>query len=226
MCLENFLRKILRLKKNWDSNVLDYSIHVFHSRALSDEKKNQLESLGCEVIHDPYEFIPYMCRESVFKYEMDGEYTLLLDTDMVVLKTPVFEYEKDVYARKAGSQSVTNITESDILSLEVTMGSPSNKYIHFNGGCVLIRNSIKNEFHKRHVSNSDSLVSLLKKNKHLGMQVYISLLIQGFSWDYLDKGVNVFTQEIKSKGLDEISILHYLGEAGFTADVSKILKSI
>ena len=140
---------IKSIKKNWDSNVLDYSIHVFHSRALSDEKKNQLESLGCEVIHDPYEFIPYLCRESVFKYEMDGEYTLLLDTDMVVLKTPVFEYEKDVYARKAGSQSVTNITESDILSLEVTMGSPSNKYIHFNGGCVLIRNSIKNEFHKK-----------------------------------------------------------------------------
>ena len=88
---------IKSIKKNWDSSLLDYSIHAFHSRELQPSKKNELESLGCEVIHDSDELIPYLCRENIFKHDMDGDYTLVLDTDMLVLKTPTFEYERDIY---------------------------------------------------------------------------------------------------------------------------------
>jgi len=212
---------IKSIKKNWDSNLLDYSIHVFHSRELKESKKNQLEALGCEVINDAEELIPYLCRENIFKHSMDGDYTLVLDTDMIVLKTPCLEYEKDIYVRKAGNQAVGNIDK-----LCGLMDPPPKGKLHFNAGCILIKNSIKHELYKRSYLNREILDDLLKQNRHLGMQVYISLLIQGFSWGFLDKGINVFSQELGSVDRESVSILHYLGEQGYTEKIKKIIETI
>ena len=212
---------IKSIKKNWDSSLLDYSIHAFHSRELQPSKKNELESLGCEVIHDSDELIPYLCRENIFKHDMDGDYTLVLDTDMLVLKTPTFEYERDIYVRKAGNTEIGNISK-----LCDSMVPPPNGKLHFNAGCILAKNSVKNELYKRSYSNRQILDALLRKNRHLGMQIYISLLIQGLSWGFLDKGVNVFSHDLRSVDTKSVSILHYLGQHGYNEKVKKIIQTI
>lgn len=217
LCLVN------SIKKSWDTSLIDYSIHVFHSRDLHSDKKSKLESLGCEVIHDKRETTEYLCRENVFDHELDGDYTLLLDTDMIVLKTPDLDFEKDIYVRTEPTPH--QIRGQDIEKVSSILGTKDKRNLHFNTGCVLIRNSMKSKFYELFKENIKCLEFLNNNNRHMGIQSYLSLLIQCFDWGLFDKGVNVFSRELSSSDMSGVSILHYLGINGFTPTVDKIIST-
>ena len=84
------------INKNWNKDIYDYQTYAFHSRYLPEDKKQKIESLGCKVVYEPREMQPYINRAEIFNYETDGDYTLLLDSDMILLNTPKLDFEKEL----------------------------------------------------------------------------------------------------------------------------------
>lgn len=231
---------IKSIQLNWDKSTLDYSLYAHHSRKLDKKKQEKLESLGCTVVYNGSEIQPYLCRENIFNYETDGDQTLILDTDMIVLHTPTLENAQDIYV-KVSDPNVLNqkqwIKVFNKMKIRWTKKWGRNgrwlpaRPCHFNGGCMLIKNDKKKEFYDCFADSENLKVLrwLAKKNRHMGIQVYYSLVILKFNWGVLNERVNAYSLNPNLAHMlinNDIDILHYLGRRGMNDEVRKILSKI
>ena len=180
------------INTNWDTSKHEYNIHLFHSRPLEQSKKERLESLGCNVVYDSSEIQPFLNRENILKYDYqeESDYTMILDTDMLVLKTPELNLDKEIYARLSPNQGIISEQQRDICR------APA--------GALQI---------------SPLLRHLEKIHRHFGIQIYNSLLFKKFDWDNLPSGMNVFPSEMNVSSHQPVEILHYLGSKGLSPEL-------
>jgi len=222
---------IKSIKLNWNKNLYDYKIYAFHSRDLSAKKKEELISYGCDVVYTPNEVQPFINKENIYNHKTDGDYTLVLDSDMIVLNTPKLEFAKDIYAKKAGNgNSILSEDEWMELLPRMELEFDERGSYHFNGGCFLIRNSKKKEFYDNFLKYIDVLRGLEKQNRVMSVQIYYSMLINKLNWGFLDDGMNVFSHPLlKNKAYTadmKIDILHYLGTYGYNNEVKRLLSEV
>ena len=230
---EQLLFLLKSIKKNWDREIHDYKVRVYYSKNISREKIEKLQSLGCTTIYNPEEVQPLLCRENIFndKYEDEGDYTLVLDTDMIVLNTPTLHDKKDIYVKPSPNQLPKGMTREKWKIANEKMGvTHDDKVIqHFNCGLILISNKVKKRFYDYYMCHLETLKLLESYHRHLSIQLYYSILIRKFNWGILDEKSNVFSSYLKNKKYSPdlpIDILHYLGKSGFNEEVKKILKNL
>ena len=209
------------INTNWDTSKHEYNIHLFHSRPLEQSKKERLESLGCKVVYDSSEIQPFLNRENILKYDYqeESDYTMILDTDMLVLKTPELNLDKEIYARLSPNQGIISEQQWDSAHNSLGLGTHLRTKRHFNCGCILIKSSIRKKFYKETIDNLPLLRHLEKIHRHFGIQIYNSLLFKKFDWDNLPSGMNVFPSEMNVSSHQPVEILHYLGSKGLSPEL-------
>jgi len=221
---------IRSIKLNWDKSILDYSLYAHHSRNLDKEKQEELESLGCTVVSHENELQPYLCKENIFTYETAGDQTLILDTDMIVLQTPTLENEKDIYVKVTRSNTLKEKQWRIVLKM-MGLKWDTGRASHFNLGCMLIKNDKKKKFYDLLMDsqNLKVLKVLESYNRHMGIQLYYSLLILKFNWGTLSKVVNYYSSHPEFTRMlieNKIDILHYLGKKGMNDEVRRLLSQL
>ena len=212
------------INTNWDTSKHDYKIHLFHSRNLEETKKEKLESLGCNVVHNPSELQPLMTRENIFSYNYSekSDYTIILDTDMLVLNTPELNLDKDIYARLSPNQDILSEPQWDWAHKALGLSNEPQHERHFNCGCIIIKSELRKDFYKETINNLPVLRQLEKFHRHFGIQFYNSLLFKKFDWGHLPAQMNVFPQEMDMSEHQPVEILHYLGRLGLRSELKEI----
>jgi hypothetical protein len=212
---------IKSIKLNWNREVYDYSIYIHHSRHLAEDKQTELKQLGCDIVFNPSEVQEFFNRENILNHKTKGDYTLILDTDMLILNTPKLEFEHEIYAKPAGNPgSLTRQTWNDIYK-QVGLTMESNFVPHFNGGVWFIRNECKALMYEYYMKHLDILKFFETKTRHFSVQYYYSLLVKMFDWGIINNKINVYSYE----SLDA-DILHYLGVRGYTKGVAKLIDEV
>lgn len=93
--VDQFLGLYYSIKKNWK---FDYTIYLCHSLPISDESHKKLKNLDVSIVNvqspDPQNY-PYLIRSNSWKLKTKGSHKLYLDIDMLALKNPSFDLEKD-----------------------------------------------------------------------------------------------------------------------------------
>jgi hypothetical protein len=209
------------IKLNWDRNIHDYTIYVHHSRDLHEDKKNGLEELGCNIVFNPSELQEFFNRENILSHETHGDYTMILDTDMLVLNTPVLEFDHEVYAKPAGNNGVFKRHEWEDFYSRMDLELERNFIPHFNGGCWFIKNECKKPFYDLYLQYLDVLRYLETRQRHFSMQYYYSAIVKKFDWGVLHKKINVYSYETL-----DADILHYLGVRGYTDGVQRLINKV
>lgn len=225
---DQLVNLVKSIKINWDTSIYDYQIYVHHSRPLDESKRNYLELHDCKVIYNEYETQQYFNRFNIYNYETDGDYTLILDTDMLVLKTPTLNFDKEIYVKETPANPINLDTWKYLYKKCGLTFIPEDSY-HYNGGCVLIKNSCKQKlFDIMHTPLYKEVLTLLEggpgRSRHYSPQILLSLLVKNLDWGHLNSDVNVFST--KPYTLSEVSILHYLGVHGYTSQVQKLIQEV
>lgn len=223
---EQVIKLVKSIKINWDSKIYPYEIYLFHSRKLEKKKTSFLKKMGCNVIFVESEVQEFINKENIYNFETDGDYTLILDTDMVVMRTPKFSFDKEIYMLPEGESPNLPLEgwKSLFKNMDITFNLDS--HYHFNGGAIFIKNNIKTKFYDIFIKNLDSLKELEKINRHYSVQYYVSAIFKNFDWGILDKRLNYFSRFLKEKDNIECDIVHYLGIQGFNKNVKKIIKEV
>lgn len=212
------------INTNWDTSKHEYKIHLFHSRPLDESKTSELESLGCNVVYDTSEIQPFLNRENILKYdyEEDSNYTMILDTDMLVLNTPELILDKEIYARLSPNQGIIAEGQWDLAHGVLGLEGQRRDQRHFNCGCIIMKSNIRKKFYEETITNMPLLRQLEKVHRHFGIQIYNSLLFKKFDWDHLPSGMNVFPTEMNDPNHQPLEILHYLGSKGLGPEVKNL----
>ena len=221
---EQVIHLVNSINSNWDTTKHEYKIHLFHSRPLDDNKTDKLKSLGCNVVYDSSEIQPFLNRENILKYDYENEsdYTMILDTDMLVLSTPELNLDKDIYARLSPNQGIIPEAQWDFAHQALGLEGQKKDQRHFNCGCIILKSEIRKRLYDEAVNNISLLRHLEKVHRHFGIQIYNSLLFKKFDWGHLPSGMNVFPTEIHDTNHQPVEILHYLGSKGLGSEIKKI----
>jgi len=211
---------------NWDKNKIDYDIYIFHSREVEEDKIKKLKNMNCFIIYDENETQPFLNKENIYKYKTDGDYTLVLDSDMIVLRTPKLCFEKDIYMMPEGVSPNLNENQWKILFEKMSAKYVESEPKHFNGGCIFINNLIKKDFYNLFEKYIDVLGGLEKENRHFSIQYYYSALLKCFDWGELSPRLNYFSRFLKNNKDPDADIVHYLGIHGYNEIVKNIVMDI
>lgn len=219
---------------NWEKTVLDYSIYVYHSRPLDEKKKKELETLGATLMFIPEEYGNFLNRPCIYKSKTSGTHSLILDTDILVLKTPAFNFDKEIYFHPeshvdaSGTEHYNSMLKPKIWEelYSKLKYDTLDKYKHINNGCILIKNESKHKVYSLLFSKTFQEInqSLLKINPHFAGQIIYSLIFKSLNYGYFTNSINAFSLDLND--FTNIEILHYLGSKGYTEKVKKEISKI
>jgi hypothetical protein len=227
--------QIVALKKSIDLNWVGFKGRVLalHSEPLDDEYKKKLNKAAIEV----------MCVETDHDYDrvhnrstayldlgLTSTHTLVMDADMLVLKTPKFDLTKDIlggYGDNLGI-SLENWRElfyhANIPLPQINMNAykdyqekgEKSFFPMINNGLILIRNSYKEIFldnmlnMERYIFGSELYKN--EKVRHFFCQLAVSVsFYMGDNIDYFERGINFLGERLSAKKY-EPSIYHYVGQ--------------
>lgn len=235
---------ITSINGNWDRQKMDYRIYVFYSKPISTEHEAQLKWMCDGLIYDSGDMLHVtadMNRIHAFKYNMLGDYTLYLEADTIVLKTPNLKFDKEVYGAPDNNKLMDLDLDSWRYLYEKYTGSfqqPDHLPMHLNAegkpfvsnginaGCILIKNSIKHDFYNCLKEQSELLYQRLNGKMHFYMQINCGIAMKRFDYGYFHKGINYFkTRRAPKIDMDEVEILHYLGQTYNDPEVKSIVDS-
>jgi len=160
------------IKKNWTN--FDYDFYCFYNKNIkwSDEdikRVSLFKDLNLIGVNEPdYYYCPWQTRIPCFNYPLKrkGTHRLVLDCDMIALKNPNFNLEKDWQASFGGNliqdkyinyilnkynfniSSLLNKKDKKKLFIKYINNSQSWKslYPYFNAGAILIKEELTNKF--------------------------------------------------------------------------------
>lgn len=241
--VDQFIILYKSIKNNWN---FPYRISLCNSIEFNKTDKERLSELDIDLyfVEPDIPELPFYCRGACFNVQtsIKGTHRLVLDTDMIALKNPNFDYEVDFQAIYAGSLLFNN---NDIKYISKKFGlketlinnnangslfkryfnDEKNIYPYFNGGAILIKEEISTQF-----ANLWTPTLLLSTNKgwndknvahskkHLGCQLTIGLALLTITdnWKPFEKGFNFLGKVISANsfGKDKISLYHYCGTGG------------
>lgn len=239
--LDQFLMAYNSIKKNWKT--LNYDISLFYNKDYPFNKKDyeklnklNINIIPCEPDHDK---IPYLCRNSALTYNLPktGTHRLILDTDILFLKEPIFDTSKDWQAMFAGSANLSdieyinkkynyNLNLKNYIRKDLFLNYIKNPNIykqlfpHFNAGAFLIKEELCEKFvisyKKAWELSFDKNIS--KYGNHIGIQYAQSFALIKLSenWKPFIPGINYLgkSYDIEKFGKENIILFHYCGVGG------------
>jgi hypothetical protein len=202
------------IKRNWDFN---YEIHLCHSLPFSRETLEKLAGLDIEIVQlkPTSEEYPYLIRQEAFKVPTSGTHKLYLDVDMIALRNPHFDFDKDFLVMPCNHTLTRDGEGSDIASLvdhpikdwrdgggilqllwngEVTRDElvELRYFPHFNGGAILMKNEISAQFGDLFFRNFTSLKEEIGYLKALVFSDGLSMTELSENWGVFEPGFNYF----------------------------------
>ncbi len=209
-CVDQLKKLINSIEKNFK---YDYEIYTFYSRKLSDELIGYFGSVS-NLVFDPEEI--GMNRISAYRKNTNGDFSLILDTDILVLNNPNFYTDSEFYAKKSGNKMVSIKTWKEICKV---VGIDYSGEMGINNGCLFISNKIKNDLYNCLVKYKPIVKKIIENNKesdHFDDQVLMSILMKKYSNGYFNENINYYTNNNNKIDEETVEILHYLGKNGMS----------
>jgi len=231
---EDQLLKLLNsITINWDKKILDYEIYAYHSKPISEAFRDKIKGM-CNVIYDDPNWPPNHPRDnriSAFKNQTPGDFSLILDTDIIVMKTPKFEFDKEFYAKGGKGGGIDENIWKELYAMTGMTYRPQSRrndpdfYSHaVNNGVLLISNKVKasvyNQLNKwvgpvyeRLAKGSGRKWKKIRTERaHYRGQILVGLIMKKYKWGWLNPHINVHSGYVTPEQLEEVEILHYLGK--------------
>ena len=166
---EQFLISYESINDNWKGDTFTYEFHIIHTKPFSEKKYKLLDELGVNVHFIKNAFGNTMMRGNAFMIDIDCDFRLALDNDLIGVSEPDFDFDMDIQGGFGGSKWTRKEWENicEWLNIPCPPGTPitkgpgafnnwsSNEYVRYittgsdeglfpywNAGCLFIRNSI------------------------------------------------------------------------------------
>ena len=189
----------------------EYRVYVLYSKEFSEYKKQEIRNLGATLIYDEINYLEdRICnRISCYTNNMGGDYSLIIDTDIVFLREPNFDFTKDMMMKPFPYSS---LSEKQFIELyKMCNVEVKNKYLKLNNGCVLIKNVLKNYVYEKQMEFKQILFREDILKKYPTLIHFIEEVITGMILNMVDNS-GYFGYDINSQSIgDEVSIYHYAG---------------
>lgn len=172
---EQFLILYESLKEHWVDINFEYEVYVLHSISFSEEKSRLLDDLDVKVLKVNYEKHLTKFRPIAYQIDIECDFRLVLDVDMMAVKKPNFKFDKSAQAMYGGNKfskkqwkEICKFIDCELpkkKNLRLWSGkynewSFKEHYLYqsgkvkkrlfpyFNNGAIMIKNSISPEFGK------------------------------------------------------------------------------
>lgn len=99
-----FLMLYESIVENWNNKYFEYQIIVLHSIDFSPEKQKILDSLDICVMKVNYDGHPLKIRPMAYRVEVECDFRLVMDVDMIALREPKFDFSFDAQAVYGGNK--------------------------------------------------------------------------------------------------------------------------
>lgn len=241
--IDQFVMAYNSIKKNWKTTPYDISLFYNEKMPFNDKDLTLLKGLDINIIPcaPDHEKIPYLCRNSALTYKLpkEGTHRLIVDTDVLFLKEPIFDLTKDWQATFAGSalipeEDLNYINRKYNYNLDLRgydrrdlflkyLANPKcykKLFPHFNAGVFLIREKLCKDFVSLYKEAFDLAFDNNVNNytNHIGIQYAQSFALLKLSdnWSPFVAGINYLGKiyDIGKFGKDNIIIFHYCGTNG------------
>jgi hypothetical protein len=215
--LEQFLISVDSIKLNWVNQNFTYSFYVIHSIQFDEAVKDRIEATGAKLIYVNHDKPTYL-RTFCFTENINCDYRLVLDNDILAMSSPNFDFTKDVLGGFGGSRFNQSNTEElcNSLSIKIPNTAPIIKrndypfngleykkyyegtdykdiFPYFNCGALLIKNSLSINFGNL-LQKSISLAETYAKNKNftIFLQDFYGICVNHITdnWAAFDRGFN------------------------------------
>lgn len=224
------------INQNWNFH---NEIFFMHSYPLLDKDRARLERLGVKILHrksnSKHPGLAFANRGASYLEPMACTHRLILDSDMIALREPVFDFKLDVAATPGKSLFTLEQWKRIFAHCDLTIPTNSvrketmnnNSYTqyysknrvrffpYFNHGAVLIKNELAHEVGTRFIEYRDILYNVYA---HYHGQIAIGLAINETTknWGPLPRGFNFLATLEPSVRfpLKDITLYHYLGKKG------------
>lgn len=244
--VDQFIVLYHSIKKNWS---FDYTIYLCHSLPISNKTHNRLKNLDIKLVQvespDPQNY-PYLLRSNSWRIKTQGTHKLYLDIDMVALKNPEFDLSMDFsvmpcnsneYNGEGNLRSVIGLFKENTRNLKIKNNILTDMWAnkmsvdeyrsgcylpHFNGGAILMKNSLSEEFGKMWWDNFSSLSNKWQRGGKSQTPLLFSdgITILNMTEDYtiFNLGFNYFDGNSKfdmptkdfTNNKNSISLYHYV----------------
>lgn len=187
---DQFLISYESIKENWSSKEFTYEFYIVHTKDFLSSNKNILDNLDVTLIKTKSPFGGTGKRTTAFTVDIDCDFRLILDNDTIGLKTPTFDFTKDILVSYGGSTYSKNIYEK--ICKEILNITPPNEHpIHsnskpvsfsdyeyvkyyeskgnkrlfpaLNAGAIMIKNELSQIFGKKLIESVKKLPEISKK---------------------------------------------------------------
>jgi hypothetical protein len=232
------------IKKNW--NKFEYRISIVHNIEFSDEDTINLSFCDIDIykVSPDFEELPFQNRCACLTTELKnvGTHRLVLDCDMIALNEPIFDLNCDWQAAFSASVDINeiylayiikkynykDIVHSNYIKKKLTKtyyANPQcykNLYPYFNGGAILIKEDLCNEFVKLWKPSIELGLAkywdmpgvIPQYILHIALQYSMSyaLLTLSNNWKPFMPGFNYLIKSEIKINVNDISLLHYCGQ--------------
>lgn len=220
-----FLISYESIKQNWVNGKFTYDIHIIHSKPFSDEKLGILDKLDVTLHHIKNSFQPNILRHTALLIDLDCDFRLILDNDVIALNEPDFNFDLDIQLQLGGSKwnhkqwnelcdwlNISCPTQKPLISengnfekyslKEYIEYFKTNEYANlfpsFNGGVIFVKNSISKQYGHTLVSCAMKYFRNPKfKVRFLGIQDILGVVANEITkkWGVLPIGINYILTE-------------------------------
>ena len=169
-----FLMLYESIKGNWKKEKFYFKIILLHSLPFSYSNQEILEKLDITQIKVEPADHPLKLRPIAYTIDIDCDYRLILDADMIALQEPCFDFNKDIQAMYGGNKFNRNqwdkiccyfgiktpnylclrlkpgrygawrVNENFIFNALNIFGIEIKLFPYFNNGAILVKNEISN----------------------------------------------------------------------------------
>ena len=191
---DQFLILYQSIKEKWISNHFSYKMYLLHSIEFSNKKREILRSIDVKTILVNYPQHTTKIRPMAYYQDIECDFRLVLDVDMLAMGNPTFNFNCDFQAMYGGNKYNEeqwfeicryldcNFPNYPILKKEkgnykswsveeITLyqkGKINERlFPYFNNGAILIKNAISIDFVKKWEVSRELFTKYVKENFNL-----------------------------------------------------------
>lgn len=222
-----FLISYETISKKWNTNKFTFSFYVIHTQDFSEEHFKILNDIGITCIKVKNEFGNVGLRSMVFNVDIECDFRLVLDNDTIAVKTPNFDFTKDILVSYGGGVYTRDLYNKlcNFLNLKVPKEIPIEnviqsfgcaEYVKFynnkdnqerlfpalNAGALLIKNTLSKNFGKKLTNSLRKLPEFARLYGGRGVQVVqpvYGLVVNDVTdnWYHFEKGFNFLLSDFR-----------------------------
>jgi hypothetical protein len=168
-----FLMLYESINQNWKKTSFDYNFYLIHSIPFSDKNQEILDKLDIKQVYTQYKRHKTKIRPICYELEIDCDFRLVLDVDMLALSEPNFDFNKDFQAMYGGNKynksqwrKISKYLKCDMPNESVRIFkkgiynkwtfkehylyqigvTKKKKFPFFNNGAILVKNNFSYDF--------------------------------------------------------------------------------